>query len=340
MKGICRLTLLGGFFVSSLAISFLFFNNSASEELVIDYLKLEHADFTEIRKQNEETIFSWQGNVRFRADDQTLKCDQAEWFSVRKNIILVGNVFCEWDNLTVEADYAEYSRNSGLLRLQRNIRLIDNEEEFVLSAGCLEYSRRSGMAIATIEPVLTIANLSTEENGKVVISGRIMTVDAEEETYSACDSATIMMTDLIAEADTLHYYSRTESAMLIGEVEIVQNRTKVVSDQAMIQMTLRVPEMICAVGGARSTDQINETFMNSLYGDSLWLWSGEERPDSIRSRGNARGIYYPENDSGFVTGEIVDVAGKQILIRFKDEKAEDLTVHGMATGSYRFQKRD
>lgn len=314
-------------------------NISVSEELNVETVVLEHAARTEIKKTGAETMISWQGDVRIVADGHVLTCDTAEWYTGLQKLILEGNIFCKWDEFTASADNAVYERHAGLLRLRKNIHLISNNDDLDLTAGFLEYSMQSKKMVASQDPVLTIDTSSEEENKKIVIRGLIMEIDSDAETFSAIDSATIMVDNLNAGADTLHYYPERESAVLTGGVVIVQNAMTVISDNAKIWMTHRKPDILCAVGNARSIDQINETFNNSLWGDSLWLWWGESKSDSVRSRGNARGVYYPENDSGVVTGEFVNVEGNEILLLLKDEKADKLIVSGMATGSYRFQRR-
>ncbi|MFW5757688.1 MAG: OstA-like protein [Bacteroidota bacterium] len=241
------------------------------------------------------------GDVRFRQEDATMRCDSAWQFTDDNRFNAYGNVFIHVnDSIEIYGDKLYYNGNTRIAELHGNVRLLDNQ--MTLTTEYLFYDLQSNTA-------------NYLEGGKIVDAENTLTsiwgfYYADDKDFFFKDSVLLVNDDYVMSSDTLLYNTLTEVAYFFGPTEIV-------SDENVI---------FCRNGWydtANDQASFNEDawFSNQeqyLSGDSLYY-------DRNRGYGNAIGnvLLLDSVQNTFVTGEFAE--------HFENESLSEVTQKALLT---------
>ncbi|MDR3268772.1 MAG: hypothetical protein LBT83_06865 [Tannerella sp.] len=180
---------------------------------------LEHADMQAFDKNINADMQVFTGNVCFRHDSSFMYCDSAYFYEQSSSLEAFGTVRMEQgDTLFVYGNYLFYDGNTQLARVRENVRMenIQSDSSIVtLFTDSLNYDRA--------------ANLGYYFEGGMI-------VDAQNELssrygrYSPGTKQAVFNDDVQLEnpdftlfSDTLHYYTDTKIAVILGPSVIVSD---------------------------------------------------------------------------------------------------------------------
>ena len=154
------------------------------------------------------------GDVRFRQEDATMRCDSAWHFTEDNRFNAYGNVFIHVnDSIEIYGDILYYNGNTRMAELHGNVRLLDNQ--MTLTTEHLFYDLQSNTA-------------NYLEGGKIVDLENTLTsiwgfYYADDKDFFFKDSVILFNDDYVMNSDTLLYNTQTEIAYFFGPTEIVSD---------------------------------------------------------------------------------------------------------------------
>lgn len=158
------------------------------------------------------------GDVRFRQEDATMRCDSAWQFTDDNRFNAYGNVFIHVnDSIEIYGDKLYYNGNTRMAELHGNVRLLDNQ--MTLTTEYLFYDLQSNTA-------------NYLEGGKIVDLENTLTsiwgfYFADEKNFFFKDSVNLVNPDYVMDSDTLRYNTLTEITYFFGPTTIVSDENTI-----------------------------------------------------------------------------------------------------------------
>lgn len=168
----------------------------------------------EIRRSNSAEVNSsiaggarrFLGDVVFEHNKATMYCDSAYFFGGKNIMHAYGHVhISRGDTLHMYGDYLEYSGDTDIGKVRRNVRLVD--EEATLYTDSLDFN--------------TATNIAYYFNGGKIINNQNQLVSetgfyyANDDVVVYNDSVVVTNPDYIIYTDTLKYNTKLETAFLL-----------------------------------------------------------------------------------------------------------------------------
>jgi len=188
---------------------------------------LEHADVQSFNEEIDKDRQVLTGNVVFRHDSSFMYCDSAYYFEQSSSLEAFGSVRMEQgDTLFIFGDYLYYDGNIRLAKIRYNVRMesIQSDTTIVtLFTDSLNYDR-----MEEIGYYLEGGMIIDEENELTSVYGQ----------YSPTTKLAVFYNEVQLEnpkftlnSDTLHYYTDTKIATILGPSVIVSDTSTVYSSR-------------------------------------------------------------------------------------------------------------
>lgn len=158
------------------------------------------------------------GNVIFKHEDATMRCDSAWQFTESNRFNAYGNVFIHVnDSIEIYGDKLYYNGNTSMAELHGNVKLVDNQ--MTLTTEHLFYNLESNTA-------------NYLEGGKIVDVENTLTsvwgfYYADEKNFFFKDSVNLVNPDYVMDSDTLRYNTLTEITYFFGPTTIVSDENTI-----------------------------------------------------------------------------------------------------------------
>jgi len=158
------------------------------------------------------------GDVQFRHEDATMRCDSAWQFTVDNRFNAYGNVHIKVnDSVDVYGDRLFYDGNTRMAELQGNVRMVD--KQMTLTTDHLFYNLNTNTA-------------NYNNGGKIVGTENTLTSRwgfyyANENDFFFKDQVVLVNPDYTMNSDTLKYNTQTEIAFFHGPTTIVSDENTI-----------------------------------------------------------------------------------------------------------------
>ena len=154
------------------------------------------------------------GDVKFRHEDATMRCDSAWQFTVDNRFNAYGNVFINVnDTVKIFGDKLYYNGNTRIAELHGNVKMID--DQMTLTTQHLFYNLESNTA-------------NYIDGGKIVDIENTLTSKwgfyyADQKDFYFRGDVVLVNPEYVMNSDTLHYNTMTEVAYFFGPTTIVSD---------------------------------------------------------------------------------------------------------------------
>jgi lipopolysaccharide export system protein LptA len=158
------------------------------------------------------------GNVQFRHEEATMRCDSAWQFTTDNRFNAYGNVFIQVnDSVRIFGDRLFYNGNTRIAELHGNVRMIDNQ--MTLTTQHLFYNMQSNTA-------------NYIRGGKIVDAENTLTSKwgfyyADEKNFFFKENVKLVNPKYVMDSDTLRYNTLTEVAYFFGPTTIVSDENTI-----------------------------------------------------------------------------------------------------------------
>ncbi len=154
------------------------------------------------------------GNVIFKHEDATMRCDSAWQFTESNRFNAYGNVFIQVnDSVEVYGDRLYYNGNTRMAELHGDVKLVDNQ--ITLTTDDMYYNLATNTA-------------NYVDGGKIVDVENTLTSTwgfyyADEKNFFFKDQVKLVNPQYVMDSDTLRYNTLTETAYFFGPTTIVSD---------------------------------------------------------------------------------------------------------------------
>jgi len=270
-----------------LAVLFLFLLNFvgvAQNEGETTRVDLIHADDIRFDRSIAADARRLIGDVKFKHEDATMRCDSAWQFTSDNRFNAYSNVFIRVnDSIEVYGDRLFYNGNTRMAELHGNVKMIDNQ--MTLTTNHMFYD----MATNTANYI---------EGGKIVNEENTLTslwgfYYADDKDFFFKDSVQLVNPDYVMNSDTLKYNTLTEIAFFFGPTTIVSEENTIFCRNGWYDTMNDISRF--------SKDAWFDNGEQSLAGDSLFY-------DRSRGYGNAiKNVMLKDSvQNTYVTGEFAE----------------------------------
>ncbi|MCP4632948.1 MAG: LPS export ABC transporter periplasmic protein LptC [candidate division Zixibacteria bacterium] len=265
-------------------------------------IELIHSDYLEVNNDKDNLILNLIGNVQFKQDSTFLSSGRAIWYKSAGQVILIENVFLDdGKGGTLSSDRATYYRSSRKLTALGNVVATADSQRVIVTGRKGEYHRDSEYVRVTGTPKLVAR--TKDDTTAVVITADTLEYDGIEDIGYATDSVTIVKGKLNATGGRAEFHRKDEYAALFEEPVAIQEDSK-------------------------------------LEGDTIWVYTTEQKVERIAVRGDARALHHPKPDSTHTEGSNSILTGKELDFYFSNDKPDSAVVVGTATSIYQPAKSE
>jgi lipopolysaccharide export system protein LptA len=158
------------------------------------------------------------GDVVFKHEDATMRCDSAWQFTVDNRFNAYGKVFIQVnDSVEVSGDKLYYNGNTSIAELHGNVKMVD--PQVTITTQHMFYNMKTNTA-------------NYIDGGKIVDSTNTLTSTwgfyyADEKNFFFKDKVKLVNPDYVMDSDTLKYNTLTEVAYFFGPTTIVSDENTI-----------------------------------------------------------------------------------------------------------------
>ena len=259
-------------------------------------IELVHADQVSLERRLGGNVYLAHGSVHFRQGPSELWADSAIYFEATRQIRLFGNVKVEDTLEVLRADTVYYEDQTDLARAYGHVNYHRNKGDLTAKARSGEYRRSDRLA-------------------------RLF--DDAEMVIRADDPAARME----ATADTLVFYSASDSGAAYGHVTVRQKDGTATAGRAHFQTSENFDRLLL-------TDEPQGTFKSSdVSGDTLELRIVARELENLDARGTARAVFRETSPGGGRTTESA-LDAHHMKMFFAGGALSDLIAVGEARSQY------
>lgn len=219
----------------------------------------------------------------------TLKAERGVYDIAGDSVTVEGNVVYAEGMKSFRSDRAVYLRAVNLIVAWGNVVMIDADYGASVTAGRVTYRRDTRFGQAREKPVLEI--LARENREAITVT-----------------------------ADSMDIYADQKRAVAIGDVHILRGKAGGQCGRAVF-LDLEDKSVLYD-----SPTLVQEA--SSLSGDSITIYSKDEKISRVLVTGSAKCIYLPEK------GERSELAGRDITLNFENDELAEMVVTGGAAGVF------
>ena len=285
-----------------------------------------------------------EGFERVRLEDRTttLNALYGKYFSEEKRAYFSGNVSVQDTASTLTCDELTYYRESQNLIADRNVVIINPENNLMLMCGHFENDKKAGMSLMTNRPMaLQVETSSDGTIDTLIVTSRMMeSFQDSTQRLIATDSVTLTRNGLAAEGGIAIFMMKLDSINL-QRTPIMwysgagSETTQVVGDSMFVKLIQRKLNKLYVRGNAfavSQADSIDRRRYNQLTGEELVIKFSGNAISAIDVDKTATMVYYVY-DGGLPDG-LNKTSGDHVTMSFIDKKIDQIKVAGGIEGQY------
>lgn len=243
------------------------------------------------QETTDETVSEVEGDALKRAKAEegvaeasdkvyTVTADETEgsFSAAGKTIHVIGNVVITHGKTTITCNEAWSYEAEKLFTLKGKVKVVDTEQDYILTSDYAEYHRDTEVAVASKGPVLTLKG-----DKDIVITSDIMRMNMKTEYGEAAGNCEVESEDITAVGDTLHYYGGEENERIIldGSPVVWQGDSRLAGQLITMYLSgddidrVLVEEDAHLVYFAKEEESEEEAELNETLDAELGLTEGE-----------------------------------------------------------------
>ncbi len=328
-----------------------------------DGLRLIHADKSIGRKENEQKLRIFSGNVHFQQDTIHMYCKDAIYNETLKKLTFKGDVFIQDGVHKIRAREIEYYPDNEKAICKERVRVKTPDDSLYAEYMVYFFEIDSVFAeenvyVRNVEHLVQIWgnkgwHSAPSRFSRVIGNARLIKRDttagdsldiyARQLDYAGGDSAQALAVDSViiykgalkAICDTARYFPGTQKIWLTPSPNVWydDNQLSGLKINALFDSLNLKRLFVYGNGEARSrVDSLSEK-ENILRGQQIRFDIEEGQPQKIRAVDQASSIYYLKNERGEKQGSNFATADT-ILIHFKEGEVDSIQIIGGAEGVY------
>ena len=191
--------------------AFLLFHTQLARSQETKEIQLINADIMKFDRSLGNDVKKLIGDVKLEHDGAFLNCDSAYLFQ-RDSVEAFGHVYIkQGDTLHLYGDYLNYSANTKLAQLRKNVKLVDKET--VLTTSSLDFNLDQNIGYyQSFGKIINGENILTSNKGLYYTKNKV---------FHFQDSVVVVNPDYTIYSDTMKYHTITKVTTFFGPTEII-----------------------------------------------------------------------------------------------------------------------
>ena len=171
------------------------------------------------------------GADKKKEDEYHVEADVTEGYYSAGDQVLhgIGNVVIVHGNTTITCDEAFSYEKRNLATLLGNVRVVDEVQEYTLTAGYVEYFREKRLSIATKSPRLVL-----ERDQPITITSDLMRMWTEKDYGEAVGDVKVVSEDVEGYGQKLKYFGKKDRIDLEGDPVVRQEDSRLAGDEIIL----------------------------------------------------------------------------------------------------------
>jgi lipopolysaccharide assembly outer membrane protein LptD (OstA) len=330
--------------ILALALAFIVFPHFANfrAEESSEPLVLEHADQL-ISSGGDGDIVNLLGNVHFKHDRADLFSHRATWYRKAGLIQFMDSVQVRDDNRRITSQSMTYYRRDRRITAIDGVRMVDYQQDAVLTSNRIDYYRDTKQFDAYGEPKLIFNPL--DDTARMEIEAQRMSYFADEKRGEAIDSVVITRNNLVARAGRADFIREPEQVVLTGKPVIIQDENELSGDSVSIFTEKRKIQRLVVRGDAKALyrtlpdSALQEYTTAEIQGRELEAFFEDDRISQMVTRRNATSLYDPAITDTLISGTNL-ASGDSITLFFNNGIIKRVMISGGAQGQFIEPKYD
>ncbi len=316
------------------------------DSLTAGKIRFEGADQLRSQQTEQGTIIEFIGNVRIARDSSDLYADYAVWYESREFVRLIGNVYLRQPGRELKADSLHYDQRSEIARAWSNVIVEDRLRHVRVTGRRAILFEREEIVVVSGEPRLLIDfDQPTVPTSIVADTIRFY---SQSESVEAVGAVDIRQGSLEAKADSALMGVNGAEIELFGNVRAAQRSNELLGKRMTVRSENKVIERI-KVGGSGEAIYRQPVFIETdttvynqsrLTADSIDFFFVNDLLHLIKAKGNSYVYYTPALEDTTARGSNT-ASGDSTILLFDGQELREVTVVTSAEGKYQtVAKRD
>jgi len=276
-------------------------------------------------------------DVRLEDGRTTLTARYGQYFVEERKAYFQGRVVVVDSTSRVEADTLTYYREKGSATASGRVRVTGKAERVTITGGYLRHTSRPPYSRITLDPLLVQIDTTGGREDTLTVTSTIMEAYRDStRLLVATDSVSLLQGELAGRAQTLHFFTASDSLLMRGTPVLWYGQTQVSGDSINVYMRNRKPWRVVVLGNALAASRSDSLFpdrFDQLSGDTMVMRFASEGLEEIDVRSQATSIYYLYEDS--VGNGLNQSSCDRIALTFREKKVQTITFVGGVEGMYR-----
>ncbi|MFZ1947083.1 MAG: LPS assembly protein LptD [bacterium] len=249
----------------------------------------------------------------------------------RDSLEVVGGVTYAEGVRYMRADRAVYLRSQGLIRAWDNVVIGDDDYGATVKAGEITYLKETRHGTARLAPVLEIMERAGRE--AMTVTADSMEVFSDEKRAVAVGNVGITRGKTQGQCGRAVFLDLEDKSILSEDPSMTQEASSVSGDSITIYSTEDRISQVVVSGSARCVYLPEEGEGSELTGTDITMYFSEDELSEMRVAGGATGVFLPA--PGDTVASRNEVRGESMTLGFEDGEAKTATVVGKVRGFYR-----
>ena len=250
--------------------------------------------------QTEHKVAHFYGPTEIVGDSNYIYCERG-WYDTKRDISeLNRNALVENKQQTLMADSIYYNRNSGFGYARKNVVLIDNDQEAILTGERGKYYEFTEYALMTDSAVFIQI---TDEDSVYIHADTLLSFPDtnDNKVIQAYYGVRMFKTNLQARCDSMVYTFVDSTAHLYYEPIIWNDNNQMTAEQIRMENKNKQIDKMYLDKDALIIQQVDSVKFNQIKGKNMICHFKDNDLNKIDVKGNGQTVYYPE-DKGEIIG--------------------------------------
>jgi lipopolysaccharide export system protein LptA len=280
------------------------------------------------------------GPTTITSKKDVLYCEQG-WYNTQSQIShLNRNAVIYSGRNILHADSIHYDRKKDIGEAYSNIRLIDNEQQVIISGNRAHTNQKKGRTWVTGQTLLTkfLSNDTLYASADTMFAYEKKISDKREKLGSDSDTARyrdstivkayhhvkLFKKDVQGLADSL-IYSTYDSTVTLNHLPLLWSKQSQLSGKKIIlHLANKHIDRIHIPENTFLTEEADSLHYNQIKGKELWAYFKDDTLKRIDIAGNAQAVYYLKNDKNQLQGANA-IESSSLRITSSGEKPDKVT---------------
>jgi lipopolysaccharide export system protein LptA len=210
---------------------------------------------------------------------------------------MTGNIRVLRKNQELRCDAVEFRSNTRILQMRGNVFAVDSTHSATMFAGRADYFLNNDSVYLTINPRVHFWDPNSTDT--ITIFGRIITYATQSGVARSIDNVRIVGSDFVSYADTVFFFSETETAIKFGNTRIEHENSVITGDTVNILFDGNAMKEFYVVSNPLAKtveEERGDSVFMEMHGDTLRFLLDDNRISQIISERNASVKRFSQTD--------------------------------------------